>query len=149
MQKLLFLFLVAVIFAFQLERLYGSGGAIDDGRIKNEIIRQTEINQDLINRNNEMIIKTSGLKGSPDAIEARARLELNMVKHGETLILLPGNDRVLTKSPTTIRNNKELNQNQVPPKLVPSSHSSKKQKPNTGKMVHKIKNKNAKLVAKH
>ena len=41
-----------------------------------------------------MEIKIAGLKGSKDSIEARARNELNLVKPGEVLILLPGSDLV-------------------------------------------------------
>lgn len=106
MQKILFLFLIAIIFIFQLERIYGGGGDIDDGRVRNDIIKQNKLNQDLINLNNQLIIKTSGLKGSSDAIEARARLELNMVKGGETLVLLPGNDSVVI--PTNSRVNAKV-----------------------------------------
>ena len=39
-----------------------------------------------------MEIKIAGLKGSRDSMEARARNELNLVKPGEVLILLPGSD---------------------------------------------------------
>ena len=56
------------------------------------IAKQKQLNADLRERNSMMEMKIAGLKGSTDSIEARARNELNLIKQGEVLILLPGSD---------------------------------------------------------
>ena len=68
---------------------------MNDGVNVKEINKQAAINQELITRNNKMQLKISGLKGSSDALEARARSELNLIKRGEVLVLLPGNDTLI------------------------------------------------------
>ena len=94
MQKILFLCLIGIIILFQLQLLHGHGGYIDDERVKHQIDAQNQINANLKQRNSMMEIKIAGLKGSKDSMEARARNELNLVKPGEVLILLPGSDLV-------------------------------------------------------
>ncbi len=94
MQKILLLFFLCLIGLFQYQLRYGRGGYVNDSMVVNEINKQTEIDQDLIARNNKMLLKISSLKGSPDALEARARSELNLIKRGEMLVLLPGNDKI-------------------------------------------------------
>lgn len=92
MQKILFLCLIAVIALFQMQFRHGHGGLSDDSRVKAEIAEQKRINADLKDRNAMMEMKIAGLKGSADSIEARSRNELNLVKAGEVLVLLPGSD---------------------------------------------------------
>ena len=95
MQKILLVLLLCLIGVFQLQLRSGRGGYVDDSVVIKEINQQTVINQEFINRNNKMLLKISGLKGSSDALEARARSELNLIKRGEALVLLPGNDIVI------------------------------------------------------
>jgi len=97
MQKILFVFFLFLIGVFQFQLRFGKGGYTDDNHIKQGILNQTAINQELKSRNNQMVIKISSLKGSSDAIEARARSELNLVRHNEVLVLLPGNTLTLKK----------------------------------------------------
>jgi cell division protein FtsB len=92
MQKLLFLCLIGIIVLFQMQLMHGHGGYVDDERVKHQIDKQKQINAELKDRNSMTEIKIAGLKGSTDSIEARARNELNLVKPGEVLILLPGSD---------------------------------------------------------
>ena len=92
MQKILLFLFLCVIGVFQFQLRYGRGGYVNDGVNVKEIDKQTLINKELIDRNNKMQLKISGLKGSSDALEARARSELNLIKQGEVLVLLPGND---------------------------------------------------------
>ncbi len=94
MQKILFLCLVGIIILFQMQFMHGHGGYVDDERVKHQLDKQKQINTDLKERNSMMEIKIAGLKGSKDSIEARARNELNLVKPGEVLVLLPGSDLV-------------------------------------------------------
>lgn len=98
MQKILFIFFLFLIGMFQFQLRYGKGGYMDDNHIRQEISNQTAIDQELKTRNNQMVLKISSLKGSSDAIEARARNELNLVKRNEILVLLPGNTMSLKKN---------------------------------------------------
>ena len=91
MQKILFLCLVGLLVLLPYELKYGRGGYLDLVRIKQQIQMQTSINNELVNRNSMEKMKIEGLKGSIDSLEARSRYELNLVKPGETLVVLPGN----------------------------------------------------------
>ncbi|MFN8770359.1 MAG: septum formation initiator family protein [Neisseriaceae bacterium] len=91
MQKIILICLILLITVFSYQLKYGSGGYADDKRIVNQIAMQLNLNESFINRNSLLEMKIEGLKGSVDAIEARARYELNLIKPGETLIVLPGN----------------------------------------------------------
>lgn len=75
-----------------MQLLHGHGGYADDERVKHQIAKQKQINSDLKERNSMMEMKIAGLKGSTDSIEARSRNELNLIKPGEVLVLLPGSD---------------------------------------------------------
>ena len=69
----------------------GRGGYVDDAKVKGKIAKQNQINSQLEDRNETMMIRIAGLKGSSAALEARARMELNVVKPGEILVRLPEN----------------------------------------------------------
>ena len=92
MQKILFLCLIGVVILFELQLRHGHGGIVDDAKIKKQIADQKQINSKLMERNSAMKIKIAGLKGSADSLEARSRGELNLIKPGEVLVLLPGSD---------------------------------------------------------
>ncbi len=91
MQKILFLCLVALVIFIPYELKHGVGGRDDVYRVHQEILTQEKLNASLENRNSLEQIKIEGLKGSKDSLEARSRYELNLVKPGETLVVLPGN----------------------------------------------------------
>ncbi len=92
MHKILFLALIGIAYLFYTQLLHGRGGRADDARVKAQIVSQTKLNTELRERNEMMAMKIAGLKGSTDSLEARARNELNLVKPGEVLVLLPGSD---------------------------------------------------------
>lgn len=92
MQKILLLALGAVIMLFQVQLKEGHGGIIDDNKIKLQVNKQKQINSELRERNSMLEMKIAGLKGSADSLEARSRSELNLIKSGEILVLLPGSD---------------------------------------------------------
>lgn len=96
MQKILFLCLILVLVAFNMQLHNGRGGYIDDAKVREKIAKQNQINKELENRNQMMIMKILMLKGSSDALEARSRNELNVVKPGEVLVRLP----LITESTT-------------------------------------------------
>lgn len=92
MQKILLLCLLLVLLAFNVQLQTGRGGKAEDKSVRDKIKAQTLKNKDDADRNQMMLIKIDGLKGSTDAMEARARYELNLVKPGEVLVKLPIGD---------------------------------------------------------
>ena len=97
MQKFLFIFLSSMIVWFHYQEKYGRGGDFNDLQITQQINKQTELNHKLQERNNQMVMQIAGLKGSNDSIEQRSRSELNMIKSGEMLVMLPVNDVAVGK----------------------------------------------------
>lgn len=94
MQKILLIGLLLILFMFNQELHHGYGGMFDDNVVRNQIKIQTDRNKENADRNQMMLIKIEGLKGSTDAMEARARYELNLIKPGEILVKLPINNTV-------------------------------------------------------
>ena len=99
MHKFLFLALIGVIYLFQNQLHHGRNGQEDLAKIKTSINQQATLDNDLRDRNDMMEMKIAGLKGSTDSLEARSRNELNLIKPGETLVLLPGNDVTTDEKP--------------------------------------------------
>lgn len=89
MQKILLLCLLLVLLVFNVQLHSGHGGKAEDDLVRDKIKAQTIKNKEDATRNQMMLIKIDGLKGSTDAMEARARYELNLVKPGEILVKLP------------------------------------------------------------
>lgn len=98
MQKILFICLIGIIILFQMQLRYGRGGYAADDKVKQQIAKARAANATLKDRNALLLLKISGLKGSDDSLEARSRHELNLIKPGETLVLLPGNEISLSKN---------------------------------------------------
>ncbi|MCE3269136.1 MAG: ftsB [Burkholderiales bacterium] len=103
MQKFLLIFLCLTVFWFHYQSKYGHGGIMDDLQIIQQINKQIQINNDFVKRNNQLIMQIAGLKGSTDLIEQRSRSELNMIKSGETLVILPDNNPELNKDKKVIK----------------------------------------------
>lgn len=99
MHKLLFLALIGVVYLFQMQLRHGRGGEEDSARVNAVIQKQAQLNAELRNRNDMMEMKIAGLKGSTDSLEARSRSELNLIKSGEILVLLPGSDLSASDKP--------------------------------------------------
>ena len=104
MQKILLILFLCIVVIFIEQLNYGNGGYQNNQMIIKQITKQQTINEELINRNSLLEMKIAGIKGSTDALEARARYELNLVKPGETLVVLPENYTI--KVPTQ-KNNKQ------------------------------------------
>jgi cell division protein FtsB len=92
MQKIIFICLVLIVYLFNYQLRYGQGGYSNDDQLKRRIVAQQDINAKLEDRNSLMAIKITALKGSPAYLEARARMELGLVKANEILVHLPSND---------------------------------------------------------
>ncbi len=62
--------------------------------LRERIENQTEKNQQLYERNEVLAAEVKDLKSGFDAIEERARMELGMIREGETFFQVIEKDRV-------------------------------------------------------
>lgn len=75
--------LVALVF-LQYRLWFEQGGIKDMLRLKKALAVQAEENAQLQKRNDELLLQIRRLQKSGDAVEARARNELGMIKKDET-----------------------------------------------------------------
>ena len=91
--------LVALLLAIQWPLWFGKGGWLRAWELERQIVAQRGVNGVLNARNAELSAEVASLREGGEAIEERARRELNMVRDGEILfhIVTPRND-VASKS---------------------------------------------------
>ncbi|MCD6040065.1 MAG: ftsB [Gammaproteobacteria bacterium] len=82
--KLLPIILVLLLVFLQYKLWYGTGGIKNMVALKKQLTSQTQINDVLKKQNHELLQQVRYLRTNKDAIEARARQELGMIKKGET-----------------------------------------------------------------
>lgn len=76
--------LSALLIALQYPLWFGNGGVLAVWELKREIAAQREENARLTERNQALAAEVIDLKEGLAAIEERARIELGMIKKGET-----------------------------------------------------------------
>jgi len=76
--------LIGLLVLLQYPLWFGSGGVLAVWRLNREITAQQQENATLKDRNQALEADVNDLKQGLDAIEERARMELGMVKRGET-----------------------------------------------------------------
>ncbi len=76
--------LIALLVALQYPLWFGSGGVLASWGLKHEITSQRDENGRLRQRNLTLAAEVIDLKDGLGAIEERARVELGMIKKGET-----------------------------------------------------------------
>ncbi|MBM7037890.1 cell division protein FtsB [Vibrio sp. qd031] len=76
--------LVLILAWLQYSLWFGTNGYQDYAEVRQEIDVQQAVNNELLQRNNEMYAEIDDLRQGLDAIEERARHELGMIKEGET-----------------------------------------------------------------
>lgn len=76
--------LIALIVVLQYPLWFGNGGVFAVVRLKHEIAAQRQENAGLRERNEALAADVVDLKNGLAAIEERARIELGMIKKGET-----------------------------------------------------------------
>ncbi len=76
--------------AAQTDLWLGRGGLLQFWQLSNELHQQQDENQQLEMRNSILHAEVLDLKGGYDAIEERARVELGMIKPGETFYQFVG-----------------------------------------------------------
>lgn len=91
--KWLWVISLALLVALQYRLWVGEGSLAHVAQLKQEITSQQSENEKLLERNRVLTAEVIELKQGLETIEERARHELGMVKEGETLFQLSGDER--------------------------------------------------------
>lgn len=78
------LVLLVILIGLQLKLWTGSGGMHEVQTLRTAVAKQTAENDKLLQRNQALAADVSDLKHGEQAVEARARAELGLIKPGET-----------------------------------------------------------------
>ena len=90
--------LIGLLVLLQYPLWFGSGGVLAVWHLNREISTQQQENAKLKDRNEALEADVNDLKQGLDAIEERARMELGMVKKGETFFQVIEEPRDKTSS---------------------------------------------------
>ena len=80
--------LFALVALLQYRLWFGESNLPEVWALQAEIRRQTEDNLRLREEHRVLAAEVNALKHSPEAIEARARLDLGLIKQGETFFMV-------------------------------------------------------------
>ena len=86
MSKVLLGLAIFLIAGFQYLYWFGEGGYTDHKKLTQKIEQQTELNDELKERNRILAAEVYDLKNGVEAIEEHARLDLGLIKPHETFI---------------------------------------------------------------
>ena len=95
--KLFVLFLVVLFLILQHQLWVDPQGVRKLMRLNERIADQTAANRQLYERNEVLAAEVEDLKSGFDAIEERARVELGMIREGETFFQVIEKDSVQTE----------------------------------------------------
>jgi cell division protein FtsB len=87
MRVLVVLGIVCVVY-LQVRLWFSDVGVIESRTLSSRVEEQRVRNAELAQRNETLAAEVQALKGGLDAVEARARSELGMIKEGETFYLV-------------------------------------------------------------
>jgi cell division protein FtsB len=90
--RLLAIVLTCLLIAIQYPLWFGKGGWLRAWELERQLAAQREVNAALTARNAELAAEVTSLREGREAIEERARHELNMVRDGEVFFQLIGRD---------------------------------------------------------
>lgn len=82
--KIVPILLVVVLIFLQYRLWFEVGGIVDMMRLKKELALENQENDKLKKRNDLLLSEVQQLQKNKDAVEARARGELGMIKKDET-----------------------------------------------------------------
>jgi cell division protein FtsB len=82
--KILPIILVVLLIILQYRLWLQPGGMLDMLRMRKQLTIELQQNELLKKRNQALMQQVQGLKNNNEAVEARARHELGMIKKGET-----------------------------------------------------------------
>jgi cell division protein FtsB len=86
--KILPILLIALILFIQYRLWFDHGGIVAMQQLKKQLASQSTENEQLKQRNDNLVLQVQNLQSNQDAIESRARQELGMIKKGETFYQL-------------------------------------------------------------
>lgn len=86
MTKIIFIFQFSILLMILFNIRFGSNGSLDNERLKNIILHQKIVNEQLLHRNNNILNKVNLIKQNEEIMVAKARQELGLVKRDEILI---------------------------------------------------------------
>ena len=86
--KILLLILVIVFVGLQARLWVGDGSFAHVAQLNTEIDKQNRINQRLIEDNELLAAEVAALKNGYEGIEERARVQMGMIKEGETFYMI-------------------------------------------------------------
>ncbi|WP_456375882.1 cell division protein FtsB [Thiolapillus sp.] len=92
--RLLFILLLGMFFILQYRLWVGQGSRAEVYRLERQIERQQARLAQMHDRNEKLRAEVQSLKDGLEAVEARARLDLGMIKEGETFYQVIGPDNV-------------------------------------------------------
>ena len=78
------LVLIVLLIALQMKLWHGNGGVREVETLRAAVKKQGEAKQQLLQRNQALGADVDDLKHGEQAVEARARAELGLIKPGET-----------------------------------------------------------------
>jgi len=81
--RILAIVLGVLLIAIQFPLWFGKGGWLRGWELERQLAAQRSVNGTLAARNAELAAEVSSLREGREAIEERARYELNMVREGE------------------------------------------------------------------
>ncbi len=94
--RLLFAVLLVMFFVLQYRLWVGQGSRAEVYRLERQIERQQARLAEMRERNEKLRAEVESLKNGLEAVEARARLDLGMIKEGETFYqVIEADDAVL------------------------------------------------------
>jgi cell division protein FtsB len=88
MLKIFWVFLVLLIVLSQYRLWDGEGGIAEIMTLKKDVALQQAENQKLISRNHQLAEEVRALKQGGKAIEAKARMDLGMIREGEQFYMV-------------------------------------------------------------
>jgi len=86
--KIVMTVLIITLLSLQIRLWFGDGSFAEVAQLSREIDKQRIGNDELGQRNQRLRAEVDNLKGGLDAVEAKARLALGMVKHDETFFFV-------------------------------------------------------------
>ena len=85
--------LIALIVGLQYRLWVGEGSYAEISRLQDDIASQQAENEKMRERNRVLAVEVEELKSGLDSVEERARLEMGMIKEGETFYMLVEKDK--------------------------------------------------------
>ena len=89
-----------LLVAIQIPLWFGKGGWLRVAELERQLATQRTVNASLTERNAQLAAEVASLREGREAIEERARHELNMVRDGETFFQLIGGRKASEPPPT-------------------------------------------------